>query len=287
MKILWLYVQTHAFKKTTEYDSIRLDKKMISYNLIIGGYMLKIKNTINNLGVTILGDYDDFEQLYEALHNIVGEEDEYGNYESSRLRVLGLCYDIRHAMQGDREYELVDNGIDEDIMKTRSMIMPKNNVYLKINAFWPETLYILMVLNDFITMYVLGQAKDKFQPFIDRKNIWDKNISIIRNFQATVNECIKETIPETKHNRILNSMTNQYNNFRGYATQYLDLLNIKFEAMKPEKRRDNISIMAKRLVEEGEDYESLKSELIEASKNYNCSILELSINMDYPEEVTW
>ncbi len=26
-------------------------------------------------------------------------------------RVLGVCYDVRHAYQGDREIELVDNGM--------------------------------------------------------------------------------------------------------------------------------------------------------------------------------
>lgn len=49
-------------------------------------------------------------------------------------------------------------------------------------------------------------------------------------------------------------MTSKYNSFRGYTTQYLVQLNIKFEAMKPQKRRDNISIMAKRLFENGEEY---------------------------------
>lgn len=57
--------------------------------------------------------------------------------------------------------------------------------------------------------------------------------------------------------------------------------------MKPEKRRDNISIMAKRLFENGEEYKRLKSDLIKASKEYNCSVLDLTINIDYPEEVTW
>lgn len=144
--------------------------------------MLTIKNTVNSLGVSILGDYNDFEQLYEALHNIVGEEGSYDNYESSRLRVLGLCYDIRHAMQGDREYEMVDNGIDEEIMKFRSMIIPKNNVYLKINAFWPEMLYIQMVLNDFVVLYESRQARVGFERLrlIDSKNIWDRNISTMQ-----------------------------------------------------------------------------------------------------------
>ncbi len=37
--------------------------------------MLFIRNTPNNVGVAIYGDYNDFEGLYEALHDIVGEEE--------------------------------------------------------------------------------------------------------------------------------------------------------------------------------------------------------------------
>ncbi|MCD5414341.1 MAG: hypothetical protein LR001_04955 [Clostridiales bacterium] len=246
--------------------------------------MLIIKNTANSLGVSIAGDYNDFEQLYNALHNIVGEE-EYGNYEGSRLRVLGLCHDIRHAMQGDREYEMVSNGIDEEIMKFNSRIMPINNVYLKINSFWPEILYIQMVLNDFVTLYI--QEQGGFKRSSSFREIWDRNISTVRNLQASVNECIKETIPKAKYNRIIYNMTSIHNSFRGYATQYLDELNLKFINMSPQKRKDNISIMAKRLFEQGEEYKRLKKDLIMASKKHDCSVLQLMIDLNYPEEVKW
>ena len=76
--------------------------------------MITAKNTPNNLGVAIYGDYMDFENLSEALHDVIGDEDENDGYYSSRIRILGVCYDIRHAIMGDREYEFVDNGLDDD-----------------------------------------------------------------------------------------------------------------------------------------------------------------------------
>jgi hypothetical protein len=75
--------------------------------------MIYVTNTPNNAGVAIHGDYMDFKRLYNALHEIVGDEYQYPNYEGARLRVLGDCYDIRHAFMGDRELEFVDNGIDQ------------------------------------------------------------------------------------------------------------------------------------------------------------------------------
>ena len=39
--------------------------------------MIYVKNTPNNTGVAVYGDHRDFEGLYEALHDIVGNEDEF------------------------------------------------------------------------------------------------------------------------------------------------------------------------------------------------------------------
>lgn len=71
--------------------------------------MLTLHNIPNLAGIEISGDYLDLDTLYLALHTIVGDEGEYGDYEGARLRVLGVMYDIRHAFQGVREFEFVRN----------------------------------------------------------------------------------------------------------------------------------------------------------------------------------
>ncbi|MEW9674265.1 hypothetical protein [Ammoniphilus sp. 3BR4] len=86
--------------------------------------MIFATNTPNSMGIAIYGDYMDFEELYEALHAIVGEEGEFPSYDTPRLRVLGVCYDIRHALMGDREIEFVDNGMDEEKKKRMGVITP-------------------------------------------------------------------------------------------------------------------------------------------------------------------
>lgn len=59
--------------------------------------MIYVTNTSNNAGVAIYGDCLDFDALYEALHIVVGDEDEYVRYKAARIRILGVCYDLRHA----------------------------------------------------------------------------------------------------------------------------------------------------------------------------------------------
>jgi hypothetical protein len=53
--------------------------------------MLSIQPTQHLTGVTVSGDVHDFQELYDALHAIVGEESEYPHYDAVRIRVLGVC----------------------------------------------------------------------------------------------------------------------------------------------------------------------------------------------------
>ncbi|WP_027365865.1 DUF6904 family protein [Desulfotruncus alcoholivorax] len=59
--------------------------------------MIYVKNTPNNTGGAIYGDYMDFENLYEALHAVVGDEDEFIGFVAALIRVLGICY-LHHCI---------------------------------------------------------------------------------------------------------------------------------------------------------------------------------------------
>ena len=121
--------------------------------------MIFVKNTPNNTGVAVYGDHMDFDNLYEALYTVMGDEEDFISHHNARLRVLSVCYDIRYALMGDREIEFVENGMDAEKMKWMSTITPEKNVYLKIYVFWPEVLFVTMVLNDFVRLYARKKAK--------------------------------------------------------------------------------------------------------------------------------
>ncbi|WP_026478369.1 DUF6904 family protein [Alkaliphilus transvaalensis] len=249
--------------------------------------MLKVKNTPNNLGVEILGDLLDFEKLYEALHTIIGDEEQYPYYNLSRIRILGLCYDIRHAIQGDYEYEFVENGINSEILKVKGFIAPDKNLYLKIRVFWPEILFILIVLNDFIILHAKRNTKDYFDILTDRKNIWDDSIAQVRLFQSVINNCIKDTIPEVTYKRMLGYITSKQHEFKGYLPHYIDFLNLKFIHMEKEIRLKNISIMARRIAEQGKEYEAMVDDLKNVAREHDCPVEHIQINMEYPEDFEW
>ena len=68
-------------------------------NEIGGTSMLQAQHTPNMTGVLLSGDPEDFRALYDALHMIIGDA---GDEVEDRpaIRVLGVCYDIRHAFMG-------------------------------------------------------------------------------------------------------------------------------------------------------------------------------------------
>lgn len=249
--------------------------------------MIQVKNTPNYTGVTISGDFYDFEALYDSLHAIVGEEGEWQNYVGARLRVLGICYDIRHALMGNRDVMFVENGLDQGKMLHLSVVANDKNIYLSCNVLWPEILFVTMALNDFVRLYARKQAKGNYNALSDYRNIWDFSIATVRNFQAAIANCIKETIPQTSINRVFKLMNHDYSWFDHYATQYLDELNCKFIEMDAEKRLKNITIMAKRLTEKGREYKAVKEAVLEAAKEYNCDMTEIRIPTEYPEIIAW
>ncbi|HLU23427.1 MAG TPA: hypothetical protein VKZ77_13260 [Bacillaceae bacterium] len=250
--------------------------------------MIQVKNTPNYIGVTISGDYYDFETLYDSLHAIVGDEWEWEDYEGARLRVLGVCYDIRHALMGHREVMFVENGLDEYKMKQLSVIANDKNIYLACNVLWPEVLFVLMALNDFIRLYAKKQSKGNYYALNDYRNVWDPSIATVRSFQAVIAKCMKETIPETSINRVIKLMNHDYSWADNYATQYLDELNCRFIEMEAEKRIKNITIMAKRIAEKGREYQAVNEAVLKATREYNCHMTEIRMSTsEYPEFIEW
>ena len=251
--------------------------------------MIYAKNTPNNMGVAIYGDYMDFENLYEALHNVVGDEEENDGYYSSRIRILGVCYDMRHALMGDREYEFVDNGLDEDKKRRMEVIAPDKNIYLKINVLWPEMLFVMIALNDFLELYAKKQARTKYSSnlYAEVKVSWDKTIAQVRMLQSSVAEALKQTLTENLYSRLLNAMNGSYVSTYRYITQYIDSLNDKFINMNNEKRLKSISIFAKRISRKETEYIDLEEYLREEAIHRDCDVNELRLLLDFPDIIEW
>ncbi len=86
--------------------------------------MIKLRHTPQMTGVRMTGDSDDFERLYDALYRIVGTEENanISGLGNSRIHVLSLCYDLRHARMGHRSAEFQEHGLDAEQMKFLSCL---------------------------------------------------------------------------------------------------------------------------------------------------------------------
>lgn len=249
--------------------------------------MIFVKNTAHYAGVEICGDRLDFDNLYESLHALVGGEGEFGGFEAAGTRVLGVCYDLRHALMGDRDVEFVDNGLDAEMKRRMAMLAPDKNVYFRIQVLWPEMLFVMMALNDFVRLSARKKAKKSYDMILDKHVVWDGHIAATRFFQAAVIKCLKDTVSAPSFSRMMNVMNKDYPWMDDYTRQYVDVLNCKFIEMDSEKRLKNIPAMAKRLADQGEDYWRLREGIQVAARKYNTDEDNINPPIDYPDDFEW
>jgi len=249
--------------------------------------MIKAELTPRHVGLAISGDYEDLDHLYDALFRIIGEEDEYPSYASARIRVLGLCYDIRHAYMGDRDIRVLDNNMTREKMKLTGKVVHTTNVYYEFQTLMPEILFVVMALNDFCLLRARKESKQQLDPMRHKKIIWDRDIAQIRMLQAAVLDCLSRALEPRAVTRLLNLMIQDYPWMDNYFTQYVDLLNVEIIEMAQEKRLKFVTVLAKRLTElDAPEYLELRHEIKDYAKVRGILPDEVRLDLDYPE-VEW
>lgn len=256
--------------------------------------MITLQNTRNRAGVCISGDYNDLNALVDAFHEIAIDEfsEKYTNYIDISTRVLGLCYDVRHAMQGDRDVELMDNGMNEDLMRFHSVIAPKKNVYYKCNCLYPEMFFVMIALNELIKLRARTLVKSKYgyNDLLDGKAVWDETIAVIRTFQAKFQKCVRELLTEASFARWLKVMNRDYIGIEEIAGQYIDFLNIEYINMSKEKREKSLTKMARRIAEfqSDKDFIEINEVVKEAALEYGCQKESIRlVGIEYPDDIDW
>ncbi len=125
----------------------------------------------NLAGITISGDFHDLEMLVDAFYAVTIDEDneKYAEYFHNSTRVLGLCYEIRHAMQGDRDIVFVENGLNDLIMQYQKIRAPLKNVYFSCNYLYPEMCFAVMAINELIEIYIKKIAEQHIRDLLTLK----------------------------------------------------------------------------------------------------------------------
>ena len=156
--------------------------------------MLKVRSTPNLYGVTLMGDYDDLDKLYDSISNYLAFYQEnsvwfpYHEYEY----MLALNYDIRHCYQGDRGYEAVDNcadrfedlgspdfGLPVEMRKEYRKLFKdfKNgNLYYKVEILYPLILHYMITFEQILEDEPTEDWLDKETEFGGK---WSERYSMI------------------------------------------------------------------------------------------------------------
>lgn len=255
--------------------------------------MLQTKPTEHLMGITIQGDYNDFSELVDSIYSITRlEEDSKDMYYGVKNRLLGICYDIRHAYQGDRHVVLVDNNMDKDKMMWHEMITPEQNVYYSVEVLFPEAIFVAAAVPN---MYIFSDKYYGSHANKSEMNIPPVPFSNLMRDKANLDvlcsgiwQALGRVIGDEELEKIIHSYHLARESYMDYATHYIDKCNIELYKTAVDKRKDKLRNIAKRIVKKPQAYFSMEQNLKYWAKEYKTTIYALEDSkLEYPEEIDW
>lgn len=239
--------------------------------------MLSITHTPNLTGAILRGDYWDLDELNQAIHHVIGDEKKYYNWAGSRRRIVGVSKNIAQASRAEHHVEFVGNGLHKDAMRRHGLVTSEKNLYYSVEVLWPELIFTVIALNDFIKLY------SKNHPYV----ALDVHVTTIRKFQAVVGEALQSVMDKEEHDQFMQIVGNNQTNVQEYAIQFVDLLNLRYIDSTKEKRQENLGMIALKLAVQDKDYLAVRDQVIQSANKTKSDIHDMSITKEYPEEIEW
>lgn len=263
--------------------------------------MLRVNVTENMTGVTISGDYNDLNNLHSAISNVISYEDKFGGYECVQLTLSALNYDLRHAYMGNRMIEQIDNGMTADLRAYHKVICYDTNIYYSVNITWPEIIFDVFALKDYINMALDHKYAKKLcddLPKEYRKEYIEHlpvDCATINQFRYLVLDELRKTLGDRRYASIRNLMKNKNSNntiinrnFYGFCTQYLEELTVKYIDTDIKKRKALLASIARKLLDRDEEYYEVEYAVHDFARKNNVSLTDVRMHdLDWPEEIVW
>lgn len=261
--------------------------------------------TENLTGITIEGEHQDFYELVDSIYRITSNragimEDYTDEYWSVKNRLLGLCYDIRHAYMGDRDVKLVENEFNEELMKAHALIVPKKNLHYSVNVLFPEALFVALSAPELYQpahKYYSGKAVKKQKEGVESPHFafpygdYFKDKANIDQLCAAILKAFADVVSDEELEKLKIGQNPWYDyKFCHYATQYVTKCTIDYIKTTVDKRPNKLKNIAKRLLTKPNGYMSMLRELEYSAAHYGCSIHELrdpNLEAQYPDEIVW
>lgn len=252
--------------------------------------MLSVKTTEKLTGVTVSGTYWDLNALYDALTNVIGEEGSYPEYEACSIRVLGLCYDIRHTYQGDRNRGRIEYG-DE---------------VFSFEYLWPEMIFLFAVLDEFNMLsegnrcYLRQEGAEKqFYNPETRDALLERlhdDIAYVCYFQNLIKNAFQRTVNPKRYKKIMSDYENEYRYsyarmkryFNHFCPQWVDIQNVKYLKRAPDKRKSYLATITEKILFDNSDYDEMEEAVLAYAREYGVPYYEIKLNgMQYPNTIEW
>ena len=253
-------------------------------------YMINVEITKNLTGISIIGDYNALNELMDSIHHMCYDEfdDDNSPMYAINNRWLAIAYDVRHAYQGDRELELVDNGMDEDKMQYFNQETATENVYYSCNILFPEAVFVALSVSNLVT-YGKRNYLSKEEPYCEDLTYatYLKDKAMLELLSSLILYALEDVIGEKDCKSIINARDKKaiYYNF---LHQYLDKCDIEYLKTPVNKRSSKIKNIAKRLVKFPESYYEYALQLTSYAYENHCSINRLTDkSINYPSEIEW
>lgn len=237
------------------------------------------------------GDIHDLMTLVDSIYRLtsIGSENEACLFSISN-RLLGLCYDIRHAYQGDRDLILVENGMNHELMKRQQQLAPLQNVYYHVNLLFPDVLFVTMSVKTLYTVAKkrigLGNFEEGIPPYSMAQ--YSKDKAYMDYFCAGIWGTVQEILGQEETDKLLHYYERTGENYLNYAAQYIDKLTVEYVKTELEKRKDKLKYVIRRIAKKSVAYTELEATLLKCAKEYGTSIHELQDpKLKYPTEIVW
>lgn len=175
--------------------------------------MIKVRNTPQLAGITILGDYEDLKALYNAISNYTKlylDHQDNVNAGHCYESILGLCYDLRHAWQGDRGYEALENNAaqlgsmasvlyelpaeTENIIEEARDLYANGNLYFTVEVLHPWAIYYMFTLQAITDDYFKDEWFEDFDYKYDKYQA-ERDRSLISYFTTLIQQAVISDFP--------------------------------------------------------------------------------------------
>ena len=242
--------------------------------------MLKVKLTKNYAGVTISGDYNDLDHLYDSIYYLIhGEPISIGEY-TMQNHLYGFLYDVRHAYQGDREVELIDNNLDKykrEYFNLKENEVTDKNLCFSFNYLLPDLLLDMVLIKYFINK-VCKKENDIYNP----------HINMVNYFYSIVLYSLLEMLTKIKFNKVKKGLLESVVSDRIFFPQWFELITVDYAKMTKEKRQKEFMHIADAIYDYGhyKDYCDMKLDIQKLCEEKNCTLDDIHYD-NFPEKIEW